>query len=151
MDDLIHEKIEQLISPFLAELDVILVDLKVHQQRNQVAIEVLADKINGGITLDECTRLNRKIAEAIENQNLLAEPYTLEVSSPGLDRPLKTGQDFLRAFGREVRFFLAQPVQNKIEYTGVVNKMEGEEVIIDTTGGTIIIPLKVINKANHII
>ena len=141
------EDIEQLIEPFLKEVGVVLVDFNIHRTRRNFHIEILADKASGGITIDECSRLNRKINDAIEAQNLIAENYTLEVSSPGLDRPLKTAGDFLRMLGREIRFFLSEPIGNKIEYAGTISKVENENLTIDTSAGQVVIPIQNVNKA----
>ena len=103
--------------------------------------------LSGGITLQECGRLNRAMRDAIEAQNLIAENYTLEVSSPGLDRPLKTTGDFLRVMGREVHIFLLEPIGNKFEYTGIVSKIENENLTIDTSQEEVFIPIQNINKA----
>ena len=147
LNDHLSEDIQKLIEGFLKEAEVVLVDLNVRRHGGQVAIEILADKPSGGITIDECSRLNRKINDAIETQNLIAENYTLEVSSPGLDRPLKTAADFLRMMEREVRIFLCEPVDNKIEYTGIVLKVENENLTVETLGGQVFIPIQKINKA----
>ena len=140
--------IQQLIEPFLKEAGVVLVDLNIRRTHRNFHIEILADKSNGGITIDECARLNRVLRDAIEAQNLITENYILEVSSPGLDRPLKTAGDFLRMMGREIRFFLSEPVGNKLEHTGIVSKVENENLTVETLGGKIFIPIQSINKAH---
>ena len=145
------EKIENLIEPFLKEEAFVLVDLNVHQTRGQVAIRILTDHPYGGITIGECTRLNRKICEALENQNLITDRYTLEVSSPGLDRPLKTYLDLRRVINREVRFFLSSPRAGKLEYTGVVKDVNEQETIVECAGLEVAIPISDINKAKQIV
>ena len=143
--------IEKLIEPFFKEADVVLVDLNIRRHGGHVAIEILADKPAGGITIEECARLNRKINDAIEIQNLIGENYTLSVSSPGLDRVLQTNHDFRRVLGREIRVFLLEPVQNRIEYNGVVSKVEDQNLTIDIGQEEILIPLQNISKGKQII
>ena len=101
--------------------------------------------------LAECTRLNQKVTEAIDQQNLIGQRYLLEVSSPGLDRPLRTPRDFLRVMGRPVKFFLSQPVQGKLEHQGIVKQITDQEVLMETQTTQIAIPLNLINKAQQII
>ena len=149
--EFLSEKIEKLISPFLKAMDVELVDLNIYRYRGDLTIQILADKKNGGITLHECSQLNRKIEDAIESENFLTGKYMLEVSSPGLDRPLRTTKDFLRVIGRDVRFFLSEPIENKIEHAGIVKRVEGENVVIDFNAMEITIPITKINKAIQII
>ncbi len=148
--DLLNEELERLIEPLLKEVEVVLVDINIRRYHGNFNIEILADKPTGGITLQECARLNRMMRDSIEAQNLITENYILEVSSPGLDRPLKTVGDFLRVLGRKIRVFLLESIQNKIEYEGVVRKVESQDLTIDIGDGEILIPIQSINKANQI-
>src|SRR3989338_2787065 len=104
-------------------MGVELVDLKVNRYRGDVAIQIFADRPAGGITIGECSALNRRINETLERENLALD-YTLEVSSPGLDRPLRTKKDFARVIGKEIRFYLSEAVLERIEYTGVLKRVE---------------------------
>ena len=77
--------------------------------------------------------------------------YSLEVSSPGLDRPLKTKKDFLRVSGREVVFYLSENLHGKKEHQGVIKDVSEEKVEVQTKSGLVSIPFKIINKAVQII
>jgi len=145
------ERVEQLIHPFLEGMGADLVDLKIHRNGLTVNLQVLVDKVQGGISLAECSRLNREIVEAIERENLIEQHYVLEVSSPGIDRPLRTKKDFAMVISREVHFFLLEPVAEKIEHQGQVKEVREEHVVIDSPLGEIAIPLDKINKAKQII
>ena len=145
------EKIEKIAQPFLAAMDAELVDLHVNRYRGNLTIQILADKAGGGITIGECSQLNRKIGDAIENENFMAQRYILEVSSPGADRPLKTTRDFKRVNGRQVHFYLSEPINEKIEYVGVVKEIQEEEVTVDCKSTQITIPIDKIQKAKQII
>lgn len=147
LNEALKEDFKKLIEPFLQQAAVVLVDFHIHRTYGNVNIKILVDKSTGGITMEECANLNRAIRDSIEAQNLIAENYTLEVSSPGLDRPLKTAQDFLRMVGREVRIFLLEPVGHKVEYTGIVLKVENENLTIDSSKGEVLIPIQNVNKA----
>ena len=81
----------------------------------------------------------------------IREDYILEVSSPGLDRPLKTQQDFLRVINRLVHFHLASPIHDKLDHEGLVNKAENGSVVIISDYGEVTIPLNTINKAVQVI
>lgn len=145
------EKINSLAVPFLEELNAEIVDLHIHRHRSSVTIQILADRPFGGITILECAQLNRKIGDAIEAQNLFQEHYVLEVSSPGIDRPLRTPKDFLRVTGREVHFFLSEPIDGKLEQAGIIKRIETDHVIIDSDSVEIMIPRNKITKAVQII
>ena len=149
--EFLSEKIEKIALPLLNAMDADLVELNVCRHRSSLTIQILADKKQGGITINECSKLNREIGDAIEGENLITGRYILEVSSPGLDRPLRTTKDFLRVVGREVRFFLSEPVENRIEHIGAIRRVEEENVVIDFNSVEITIPITKVNKAIQII
>ena len=151
MEEILLDRINNLILPCCEESGVELVDLDVRRFSGQVAIEILVDKHQGGVTIGECSGLNRKIGEALEAANLIPEDYTLEVSSPGVDRPLKTRKDFVRAVGREIRVFLSEPVAERLEHEGVIEEVQEENVVIENDDGLISLPISKINKAKQII
>ena len=145
------EKIEELAKPFLEEGPFEIVDLSIHQHKGEVAIRLLADRRYGGITIEECSQLNRKICQAIEEKNLITERYLVEVSSPGLDRPLKTAKDFSRAVNRDIKVYLSQPFQDKLEWEGFLRGTENEQIVLEGDKGEMRIPLSLINKGIQII
>lgn len=147
----LSEKIEKIAEPFLKAMNVELVELNIGRYKTDLSIRILADKQNGGITIKECSQLNRHMMEALETGLVIDGPYTLEVSSPGLDRPLKSPKDFQRVIGRQARFFLSEPVNGRLEYAGPIRGVHNEGVIIDVRGQSVEIPILKINKARQII
>ncbi len=137
-----------LAQPLFDQAGVDLIELNVRKQGGEVAIQIIADRPVGGISMEECSYLNRKVVEAIDNQAAVAEGYSLELSSPGLDRPLKTRKDFLRVLHQEIRFLLTVPLGGKHEYTGVLKEVRDDSVFIETEKyGEITIPMGNILKA----
>jgi len=128
-----------------------LVDLIYRYEGRALVLRVLVDRPQGGILLDECARLNNQISRVLDESNLLQTRYILEVSSPGLDRPLKTKYDFLRCTDKRVRFFLASPLNGKIELDGIIKDADDEAVHIDINGEIIAVSLISINKAKQVI
>lgn len=111
-----------------------LVELKVGRHNKDTMIQVFADKPKGGIGLEECTALNRSIVENIDKEGFLGDDgYSLEVSSPGLDRPLITYKDFLRNINGEIRLWLKQKVEGKVEYKGFIKSVSEQELVLSTT------------------
>ncbi|HOW34904.1 MAG TPA: hypothetical protein PL155_00610 [Candidatus Omnitrophota bacterium] len=145
------EQIEEIINPFLIEMNLELIDLSTRRQGGDFVIEVLVDRFGGGITVEECSRLNRKVIDLMEQKELLSEGFNLEVSSPGLDRPLVTIKDFMRVVSRPVRFFLLEPVGEKVEYAGIVERVDGENIVVKSESGEIVIPVSKVRKGLQII
>jgi len=128
MDKELIPRIKELLLPLLENMHLQLVELNVFPQRFRVCIKVLTDKPQGGISISECSLINRYLVGKLEQEPLVGEDFEVEVSSPGIDRPLKTKDDFLRVIGREVRFQLIEAVDHKIGYIGVVKEVF-EEIV----------------------
>lgn len=147
----LKEELKLIIADYLRSHGIDLVDLICRYEGGALILRVLADKPEGGITLDECAELNGHIGQILDNRNIIDTRYIMEVSSPGLDRPLLARSDFLRCMNREIRFFLNQPVNDKIEWEGKIIKVESDAVHIDSKGAIIELPLATIRKAKQII
>ncbi|HLF18068.1 MAG TPA: ribosome maturation factor RimP [Candidatus Omnitrophota bacterium] len=147
----VKTRIEEFLAPILEEHDLEIVDFTIHHHNRTVAVLMILDHYEGGITLDECSRVNKKVSLFIESESLFEGDYTIEVSSPGLDRPLKTHKDFTRVKGRMVKFHLSKIVENKLEHDGVVSEVTADGVTIHTHVKELVIPLAIIQKAVQII
>jgi ribosome maturation factor RimP len=144
-------ELENLFKEYLASLGFDLVELNSHYEGRRLVLRLLVDKPEGGIILEECAGINRKLGFLLDEKNLIQDSYILEVSSPGLDRPLKTKSDFRRNLNRRVKFYLLEAVNGKIELEGLIKEAGEAAVEIDTDAGTAQIPFTVINKAKQII
>ncbi len=145
----LKKELLSLAQPLFDQAGVDLIELNVRKHGSEVLIEILADRPAGGISMEECSYLNRKVVEVIDASSAV-EDYSLELSSPGLDRPLKTRKDFLRVMHQEIRFMLTGPLggKQKHEYTGVLKEVRDDSVFIETEKyGEITIPLGNIFKA----
>jgi len=144
-------ELKSVLSDFLKIQELDLVDLIYRYEGRDLILRILVDKPEGGITLEECTQLNRQISDILDEKDLLQTRYVLEVSSPGLDRNLKTKSDFRRCLNRRVRFFLNEAVNGKIEWEGIITAVKDDVLYIDISGQTLEIPLSKITKAKQIV
>jgi ribosome maturation factor RimP len=96
------EQIRELVEPLLEEEGVELVDLELKGSPGRLILRIFIDE-EGGITIDRCTEISRKLSDLLDRKDPIPGRYTLEVSSPGVDRPLVQPRDFRRNVGREVR------------------------------------------------
>ena len=148
----IIEELTKVIQPLLEEGNFELVEINFNRSRFAATLALFVDRIGGGITLDECTLLNRKIGDILDTSDIILERYVLEVSSPGIDRPLKTKNDFLRCIGKDVKFFLREAINGKIELDGKVSKAENERVSVEIKNGSLVeIALSNIVKARQVV
>lgn len=145
------EEIKRIILPVLEEMQTELVELKLVKGPGGLILKLLVDKDKGGINLDECAQINKKIGEILDCQDIIKNKYILEASSPGLDRPLKTKNDFLRCMDRRVKFFLKENIEGKLEIDGQVLDADEETVEVNAQGKNLRIPFSKINKAKQLI
>lgn len=152
MNEELIEHIEHVIAPILAENDLDLFKVKIERQGGRLLIEAFVDKTSGGITIDECASMNKKFAEKIEEENLINDAYVLEVSSPGIDWPLETQRDYVRATHKKVRLVLSEAIDNKQEYIGIITRVDGDQVaVICDPSEEFVIPIEKIKKAVQIV
>ena len=150
VNESVIDELKTFLTEFFKKRDLDFVDLIYRYEGRDIFLRVLADKFNGGITMDECAEINRELGALLDENNFLESRYILEVSSPGLDRNLKTENDFKRSINKRVRFFLNDYINAKLEWEGVVNKINGQTVFVDTGNGIIEVPLNKINKAKQV-
>lgn len=145
------KELNELASLCASRENIELVELVGRFEGGRLVLRVLVDRPQGGITLGECALFNRQLSLLLEEKNIIDSGYVLEVSSPGLDRGLKTQKDFLRCLNKETVFFLNDLVNGKCQWQGVISKVGQDSLFIDQNAAQIEIPFKKINKARLII
>jgi ribosome maturation factor RimP len=147
----IINNLEQVVGEYLRPKGIELVELQYRTQGRNISLRILVDNPEGGISLDECASLSYELGNIFEQNNIIQQRYILEVSSPGLDRPLHNKRDFERCLNKNVKFFLNGQISGKIEWDGVIKQVNEVFVIIDTTKAVLELPLDKIHKAKQII
>jgi ribosome maturation factor RimP len=128
------DRITKLVHNILQDNGIELIDIICRREGGGNVLRILADT-ESGITIDECAKVNELISEVLDKDNLIDESYLLEVSSPGLDRPLKTKADFLRQKGKKIRIHTYAPVEDRKEFIGVLEGFDGKDISILTEKG----------------
>ena len=146
--DEIRDTVEVLVRKVFEPAGMELIELKVAGHKNDVQIQITADKSSGGITIRECAILNKSLVAAIEQEGVLPpEIFSLELSSPGLDRPLITRKDFIRSTGKELCFWLNEKIEGKKEVQGILVEVSDSAVTIITDKRVkLVLPLNLIIK-----
>lgn len=139
-------RINELILPVLQAQEVELVDTEFIKAGKRYTLRLFLDK-PGGITLDDCASLSRILGEIIDVHDIIDHPYTLEVSSPGLTRPLKKVEDYQRFAGRLVRITIRSGAGKKSLFRGELRGLEGESVVLQEGSQVFHLPLADIVKA----
>lgn len=143
----IKDKVNEKISPIIESLGYEVVDVEYSKKSDGMNLTFYIDKPSG-ITLDDCEKVHRAIDGPLDELNPTGETgYVLNVSSPGLDRPLKTTKDFDRNMGKKIEIKLFAPIEGKKVYEGKLVAFDESLVRIETDAGILELPK---NKIAHI-
>jgi len=148
-EERIGERVRSLADPVLARHGADLVEVLVRRGRTNL-IRIVADR-KGGIDLETCARVSEEVSRMLDVEDPMAGTYTLEVTSPGLTRPLRTAADFRRNLGQRVRVVLTPggrgvPGPTR-QYEGTVEEVEEDRVALQTADGLVDIPLAEVANA----
>jgi len=136
-----------LIEPILDEMEIELVDVEYLSEGGRWILRIYVDR-EGGITLDDCVRVTREIEDLIEVKDFFRQPYVLEVSSPGLNRPLKKEKDFVQAVGKDVKIRMAHPIDGRRNFQGKLESLEDGVLSVTVNSDRFLLPFGKVEKAN---
>ena len=129
-----EKKVESWLLPVLEEHGFELVDVEYVREVGVWYLRAYIDK-DGGITVDDCETISRKLVEWLDEEDFISDSYILEVSSPGLGRPLKKEKDFVRSMGKDVEVRLYKPLNKQKEYRGALKSYDADTVTITLEDG----------------
>ena len=130
----IERRTEELLAPILEESGFDLWDVGYVREGQEMYLRVFIDK-PGGIMIDDCVDVSRKLSDRLDEDDLIEDAYTLEVSSPGLGRKLVKDREFTRSIGRDVDIKFYRPVDGSKETSGKLVAFDKETVTIEDSGG----------------
>ena len=140
------ERVKELIANYLEEHEIELVEVTYRREQEGMVLRLLVDTPEG-IRIRECEELNNYLSEALDKENIIDERHTLEVASPGLDRPMKTDRDFERAMSKVLEVSTYEPIDGKKQREGKLIGMDKENIVIESSGTSTVIPRGKIAKA----
>lgn len=143
-------RVWELAAPLAAMqgLEIIEIELRHEGSRGGRILRLYLDK-NGGPNMDELSRVSRELSAALDEHDVVDGAYTLEVSSPGINRPLKLPEHFKQFIGRRVRVRTRQLVQGRRSFLGLLLEVSTECIALDQDGTRFEIPFAVIEKSNY--
>ena len=119
-------KTEALLQPMVDERGFELVDVEYVKEGSNWYLRAFIDK-PGGISIDEIEPISRELSEKLDQEDFISDAYILEVSSPGLGRPLKKDKDFVRSIGEEIEIHLYRAINKQKEFVGILKEFNKEE------------------------
>ena len=149
----LEKRIEECVRQIIDPLGFDLVELRCMRVNHSSVVRILVDRRQGGITLQECSDLNKRIGVILDEKDIMPQHYTLEVSSPGLDRYLCNQNDFKRSLHKELSVFLQEEHEGKRQWQGVLMGVDEQGIIVKTVKEQreLSIPFLKIHKAKQVI
>lgn len=139
-------KLQQRLGAVVESMGYELVGIEFHPHSSNALLRVYIDQ-ESGISVDDCQRVSHQISGVLDVEDPIPGHYTLEVSSPGLDRPLFEAEHFARFAGFQVRIHLTMPINGRKKLLGLLRGIHGNEVVIEIEGTEFLVPLDHIEKA----
>lgn len=141
------QRLQGLLEPVVAALGYELLGIDFRSRSGSVLVRLYIDR-PGGVTIDDCEKVSHQVSGVLDVEDAVPGAYTLEVSSPGMDRPLFSAAQFQRFVGSEVKLKLAVPVNGQRNFRGTIREVRGEDVVINSSGTELSLAMDQIERAN---
>jgi len=132
----IDRRLAEILAPVIEGMGYELVRVRLMGGKTPL-LQIMADRPEGGIEVDECADISTAVSATLDVEDPITDTYTLEVSSPGIDRPLTRLKDFEEFEGHEAKLETAEMIDGRRRFKGVLAGVEGDEVMINIAEGTI--------------
>ena len=129
-----EKKTADFVQPILDRMGFELYDVEYVKEGSVFYLRIYIDK-EGGITINDCVDVTREMNEILDKEDYIKDPFIFEVSSPGLDRPLKKDKDFDRNIGKQVELKTYKPFDKQKEFTGILKSHDADSVTIEFEDG----------------
>jgi ribosome maturation factor RimP len=145
----LQEQIQRLLDPILDSLGLTLWNLEFRKEGPQWLLRIYIDREPGGATLDDCETVSRDLGTVLDVEETIPHAYTLEVSSPGLDRSLTKPEHYRRSLGKQIRIKTYRAINNQKVFRGTLAGLEDAVAVLETESGEVLrISLENISKAS---
>ncbi|MCP5419846.1 MAG: ribosome maturation factor RimP [Gammaproteobacteria bacterium] len=139
-------RLKQILATAVQAMGCELVGVEYHPHPRNGLLRVYIDTVDG-VTLDDCQRVSEQISGVLDVEDPIPGHYTLEVSSPGLDRPLFEAEHFVRFTGHKIRVHLSIPLNGRSNFAGRLLGLRGDDVLLECDGQELSLPLERVEKA----
>lgn len=144
---MVIKQVMELLEPILDERGYELVDVEYLSKHGKWILRIYIDK-NGGITIDDCAQVSGELGDSLDIKEVIRHEYVLEVSSPGVNRPLKKEKDFARAIGQKIKVTMSAPINGRRNFKGYLRAFQDQTLDLEIEGKRTSLPWQEIEKAN---
>lgn len=142
----VADAVEQLVAPVIQQMELELVDVEYVKEGGNWYLRIFIDK-PGGVDLDDCQAVSQRVDELLDEADPISQAYLLEVSSPGIERPLKKTADFKRYEGHMVNVTTFAPLNGQKQFSGLLNGADENNIVIYLEGSETVIPMEQVASA----
>jgi len=139
--------LQELIEPVVTGLDLELWGIDYRSAGNNSVLRIYIESADG-VSVDDCARVSHQVSGVMDVEDPISENYTLEVSSPGMDRPLYSLEQYAAYVGNIVQLRLRMPFEGRRKFKGILNGVEGDEVLLVVDEHEYLLPHDLIERAN---
>nr|HDN00446.1 ribosome maturation factor RimP [Deltaproteobacteria bacterium] len=140
------EAVRALVEPVLMYAGMELIDVEYRREPSGVILRLIIDK-SGGVTIDDCSDISHLVGDLLDAKDCIPESYNLEVSSPGINRPLKKKDDFARFAGQKVLIKSRELIDGRRNFRGILNGIRDDLILISSGEMVFTIPFELVVKA----
>ena len=140
-------RVRTIADPLLMNEGMELVEVDYRREARGWVLRLTIDK-EGGVTLDDCSRVSQQVGRELDVEDFISAPYVLEVSSPGLTRPLRSEKDFIKHCNRLIKLRTVDPINSRQQFKGKLLGVSNNQIELEMEEGIVQIPLAKIAKAN---
>ncbi len=143
---MVRERVKAIALPLLEEQGLELLEVQYRREQHGWVLRLVIDK-PGGVSLDDCVAISRELSQILDVEDFVDQAYNLEVSSPGLDRPLKSLADFQRFSGRMAKVVTSEPLAGTHVFVGRIQETEGDSIVLEVDRRKVVIPFPQVARA----
>ncbi|MFN7612519.1 MAG: ribosome maturation factor RimP [Alphaproteobacteria bacterium] len=147
----LEAQVHALIEPSIVAMGFRLVQLKLNDGSKNRLLQIMAERPDGSITLEDCANISRQVSAVLDVEDIIPTAYRLEVGSPGIDRPLVSLQDYINYQGFTAKLETILPIQGRRRFTGEILAPEGETLRIKVDGEIYAIALRDVQQSKLVL
>ena len=148
MNETVAERVWEIAEPLVVQEGLEMVDVEFRRESRGMVLRLYLDRV-GGVSLDDLTRVSRQVGDVLDAHDAVPGSYTLEVSSPGMNRRLRRPDHFRRYLGERVRVRTAHPVEGRRDFVGILQSVDADGVVLEAGGLCHPIRFAEIARANY--
>jgi ribosome maturation factor RimP len=145
------ERVWRLAAPLAAQEGLEIIDIEFRREGGRAGrvLRLYLDKASGGPNVDDISRVSRALSDVLDAENAIDSAYTLEVSSPGINRPLRRPEHFARFVGKRIRVRTRDMIDGRRSFLGILSNVVEDKIIVAQDGKEFNIPFSMIEKSNY--